>query len=88
MMYVVQSRGVDPLILEISPEVIYWLETQFSDVNATANNANVGPSLQDFQRINFNLALQGNWQTPEEKAQIQAEVLVKMTIPIHFIRNI
>lgn len=88
MMYVAQSRGVIPFVLEISPEVIYWLETQFSDINATSNGANVGPTIQDFQRINFTLAIPGNWTTPAEKAQIQAEVLVKTKIPIDFIRNI
>ncbi len=88
MMYVVQSRGVNPFVLEISPEVIYWLETQFSDINATSNGANVGPTIQDFQRINFTLAIPGNWTTPAEKALIQAEVLVKTKIPIQFIRNI
>lgn len=88
MMYVAQKRGVDPFVLEISPEVIYWLHTKFSDINATSNNARVGPSLQDFININFPLALRGTWTTEEEKAAIQAEVLVKTMIPIQFIRNI
>jgi hypothetical protein len=88
MMYVAKKKGVDPFILEIAPEVIYWLETQFSNVNATANNAIVGSFIQHFRNINFDFALQGNWNTPEEKAFIQAEVLVRTKLPIHFIRNI
>jgi hypothetical protein len=88
MMYVAQGRGVVPVVLEISPEVIFWLHTQFSNVNATANNASIGSSIQDFKNINFPLALSGNWTTAEEKAFIQAEVLVKTKLPIQFIRNI
>jgi len=88
MMHVVRYRGIDPYILEISPEVIYWLDTQFSNVNATANNSIIGSSLPHFQNINFYIALGTNWTTPEEKAQYQAEILVKTKIPIQFITNI
>ena len=88
MMYVVKKKGVHPVVLEISPEVIYWLDTQFSNINATANNAIVGSTISHFKNINFPLALQGDWTTQDEKSLIQAEVLIKTKLPIHFIKNI
>jgi len=57
MMYVAQKQGRinNPVILEIYPEVIYWKDTLFSDMNATKNGHTKGGTLQDFQRINLKL---------------------------------
>ena len=68
--------------------MIYWEETLFSDENATANSVIIGGGLDDFKRINFELAKSGLWQNEEEKKLIQAEVLVKSHIPLNFIKNI
>lgn len=90
MLYVAQRDGRinNPVFLEISPEVIYWEETLFSDKNATANSVVIGCGLDDFKRINFRFAKSGQWQNEKEKGLIQAEVLVKSHIPLSFIKNI
>ncbi len=50
MMYVAMNNGwiSNPVILEIDPEVICWLDTKFADRNAVKNGANIGGSLSDF----------------------------------------
>ncbi len=55
MMYIAinQDRISNPVILKISPEVIYWQNNKFSDRNATRNGANVGGQLDDFKKIHF-----------------------------------
>ena len=90
MLYVAKRDGRinNPVFLEISPEVVYWEETLFSDENATANSAIIGCGLDDFERINFSFAKSGQWQDEQEKKLIQAEVLVKSHIPLSFIKNI
>jgi len=90
MLYVAQREGriINPFFLEISPEVIFFKNTLFSDENATANSAIIGGKLEDFQRINFKFAKSGEWSDELEKKYVQAEVLVKSHIPIKFIKNL
>ena len=80
MKYVAMKEGrIDnPVLLEISPEVIYWAETLYADRNATKNGAQVGSSLHDFEQIHFS-SVRASKQfdlSEEEKEFYQAEVLV------------
>lgn len=87
MKYVAKQDGriKKCIILEISPEVIYWDSTLFSDLNATATNSIIGDKLENFQKIDFNLLKTGKWSSQEEKKRFQAEVLIKTHIPIKYI---
>lgn len=55
MMFIAMNDGriSNPVILEIDPEVIYWRDTRFADMNATRTGVNVGGSVDDFRRIHF-----------------------------------
>lgn len=92
MMYVAQKQGRinNPVILEIDPEVIYWKDTLFSDMNATKTGYTKGDTLTDFQRIKFDLVKQRNHFDIADELQkyYQAEVMVKKHIPLAFIKNI
>lgn len=89
MYYVAKRDGriQNPVTLEISPEVILWESTLFSDGNATANRAIVGGELQDFSRIRFDILRQSKWTSESEKHYWQAEVLVKNHLPLRYISN-
>lgn len=92
MMYIAinQDRISNPVILKISPEVIYWQNSKFSDRNATRNGANVGGQLDDFKKIHFGSVRQKNHFDLDEDEQqyFQAEILVKNHIPLQYITNI
>lgn len=92
MKYVAMKEGrIDnPVLLEISPEVIYWSETCYADRNATKNGAQVGSDIDDFEEIHFSCVRASNqFDLPEEEKEFyQAEVLVKNFIPLEYILNI
>jgi hypothetical protein len=92
MMYVAQNDGriSDPIILKISPEIVFWKDTKFSDRNATANKSLHGKELNDFKRIKFDVVTkQSQFDISEiDKPYYQAEVMVKKFIPIHFIEGL
>lgn len=80
------DRGVNPVDLKIDSRFIFAEETKFSDMNATDNNATVGYAIEDFERINFEIANRHRrCQTADEKKLFQAEILVKRHIPLEFI---
>ena len=89
MKYVATKEGrIDnPVLLEISPEVIYWSETCYADRNATKNGAQVGSDITDFKQIHFDSVRAANhFNLPEEEQKFyQAEVLVKGFIPLEYI---
>ncbi len=92
MMFIAMNDGriSNPVILEIDPEVIYWRDTRFADMNATRTGANVGGSVDDFRRIHFD-AVKAHKHfdlAEEEQPYFQAEVLVKNFIPLKYIMNI
>ena len=92
MMYVAMSeqRISNPVILEIDPEVIFDEQTKFSDRNATRSGANVGGNLEDFKKIHF-LTVKANKHFDldiNEQPFYQAEILVKNSIPLKYIKNI
>jgi len=92
MMYLLQTRGRlgNTVVLEIDPEVVFWKDTKFANKNATRNDVNIGSTLEDFNRIRFNIVKQQNHfdLAEEDKPFYQAEVLVLEKIPIEFITNI
>jgi len=92
MMYVARSEGriLDPVVLEISPEVIFLNTTKYADSNATRNDAHIGDELSDFKRIHFNtIKVRKHFDVEEgERSYFQAEVLVKGHIPLNYITNL
>ncbi|NQT62617.1 MAG: DUF4433 domain-containing protein [Candidatus Marinimicrobia bacterium] len=90
MRYIAMRDGriADAVTLKIDPDLILWESTLFSNVNATANYANIGGTLSDFQKISFDLFRVGRWTGETQKRLFQAEVLVKTHIPLNFILNI
>ena len=94
MMYVAMRDGriSNPVILEIDPEVIYWKDTCYSNMNATIHriSPNIGDSLSDFKQIHFqSVKAHKHFDLPEEEQPyFQAEILVKNFIPLEYIKNI
>lgn len=90
MKYVARRDGriPDPVILRINIGVVYYESTLYSDVNATAGDANIGETYTHFSNIDFDLFNRGAWATESEKHRFQAEVLVQTYIPLRFIINI
>ena len=92
MMYVAMDEGriSNPVILEINPEIVYSSDTLYADRNATRNGANIGGTIDDFNKIHFqSLKARGYFDLDEsEQPFYQAEVLVKNFIPLQYITNI
>ena len=94
MMYVAMKDGriSNPVILEIDPEVIYWNETLYANLNAAKHTIKpiIGPTLSDFKQIHFqSVKVRTHFDLPEEEQPyFQAEVLVKNFIPLEYIKNI
>lgn len=94
MMYVAMKDGriSNPVILEIDPEVIYWNETLYANLNAAKHTIKpiIGPTLSDFKQIHFqSVKFRTHFDLPEEEQPyFQAEVLVKNFIPLEYIKNI
>ncbi len=92
MMFVAMRDGrvSNPVILEIDPEVIYWQDSKYANMNATRNGANRGNTLEDFKKIHFqSVKARSHFDlAEEEQPYFQAEILVKNFIPLEFIKNI
>ena len=94
MMYVAMKDGriSNPVILEIDPEVIYWIETLYANLNAARYTIkpNIGPTISDFKQIHFqSVKAHKHFDLPEEEQPyFQAEILVKNFIPLEYIKNI
>ena len=92
MMYrALKDRRIsNPVILEINPDVMLLETTQFSDMNATRNNFNVGSMIQDLKKVNFSIAKNGKYLelADHQKPYYQAEILVYSHIPLNYILNI
>jgi hypothetical protein len=94
MMYVAMKDGriSNPVILEIDPEVIYWKDSFYSNMNATIHRIrpNIGDTLSDFKQIHFqSVKAHKHFDLPEEEwPYFQAEILVKNFIPLEYIKNI
>jgi hypothetical protein len=94
MMYVAMQDGriSNPVILEIDPEVVFWKDSRYSNMNATIQRLtpNIGNTLEDFKKIHFqSVKVRKHFDLPEdEQPYFQAEVLVKSFIPLEYIKNI
>lgn len=92
MMYVAQKDGriTNPVILEISIDVVNLADTLFSDRNAVKNGARIGDAYSDLERVHWNVVKQPNHFNldDDEKEFYQAEVFVKNFIPLSMITNI
>ncbi|MCU0470848.1 MAG: DarT ssDNA thymidine ADP-ribosyltransferase family protein [Arcicella sp.] len=93
MMYVAQKEGriQNPIILEISLDVAYLLNTKYSDRNATKNGVRIGNDIEALNRIKFDLVKKNKHfdiENEEERSYFQAELLILEHIPIEFITNI
>jgi hypothetical protein len=82
-----EGRIEKPVVLKISSEVICWKATLFSDLNATANGAQIGGDIDDIKKIKFEIVTQP-YCDEHTKPFYQAEVLVKTHIPVKYILNI
>lgn len=90
MMFASPTKERDNVILEIDPEVIFWLHTKYANKNATRNDVNVGATLSDFKKIKFEIVkLRNHFNLNEtDKPFYQGEILVLEKIPAQYIRNL
>lgn len=89
MLYAAKKDGrlANPIILEIDLRVVFLHSALFSNRNATANDAEIGPGLDDLKKVRFDLIRSGRWASDDEKGFIQAEVLVVDAVPGYLIRR-
>ena len=84
-----ESRIKKPVLLEIDPEVIYWIKTKYSKENAAKSGVNVDNSIQTFKDLRFDLFSKNYLNiSKNEKPYFQAEVLVWENIPAKYILNL
>lgn len=92
MMYVAmnEQRISNPVILEIAPEVIWWQDSLYCNMNVTRNGASYGGDAEHLKQIHFNTVLRKRYfdLDEDEKAFYKAEVMVKNFIPLQYITNI
>lgn len=94
MMFVAMKDGriSNPVILEIDPEVIFWDDSLYANLNAAKYTIkpNIGPTISDFKQIHFqSVKARKHFDLPEEEQlYFQAEILVKNFIPLDYIKNI
>ena len=84
------ERQLQPILLEISPEVLFWKHTKFSDQNAVKNEVCISDDAEDFGKlIHFNAIKATNTYDliDDERPYFQAEVLVQHCIPSNYILN-
>lgn len=84
----IEKRIRNPIVLRIDPSVVYWKDTKFSDRNATDTEATIGGSYGDFEKIHFDIIMNGRWDNEQEKAYYQAEVLVKSWVPASHLHGV
>lgn len=82
-------EGSNIVLLKIKVDVAAFKDTQFSNVNAAADDNIHGKSLEDLQRVNIQ-ATQERYVSRESPIfhEHQAECMVKTFIPIEYIINI
>lgn len=84
-----ESRIKKSVLLEIDPEVIYWIKTKYSKENAAKSAVNVDSSIETFKHLRFDLFSKNYFNiSKNEKPYFQAEVLVWENIPAKYILNL
>ena len=79
----------DLVLLKISTDVALFESTEFSDIEATQDGMEHGPTLADLKKVNIELTKQ-DFCPPDDPNYwaFQAEILVKGKIPLNCILNI
>lgn len=87
MKWVLEQKGYNMVLLQVSIEVACLEGTLFSDINATDNTHRHGGNFEDLQMINI-AATKQNYvsKTSPIFKQHQAEVMVKTFIPLEYIK--
>lgn len=86
------GRIVNPVIIEVDVEALYWDKTKYSNMNATTNDKdlNIGDKLEDLKKIKFKVFdydyLTILNKANEYKKYYHAEILVYEKIPIEFLK--
>lgn len=92
MMYsaLADRRIIDPVILEIDTDLLFIDENIFFDKNALRTDSIGGTDFEYFRKIHFSTTqCQSQFDvSDEERPYYQAEILIKRSIPIHYILNI
>jgi hypothetical protein len=91
MLHVARNDGriVNPVILEISLDLVYQSDTLFSNQNAAKRDVIVGKTFQIFNSLKFNIFNKQYFELSNtEKPFYQAEVLVLKKVPLKFITNL
>jgi hypothetical protein len=91
MMYSAQKEGriLNPIILEIDPEIMFFDNTLFAPKNAAKNGTIASGSIEMLKSINFEILKRNYFDLDSaQKPYYQAEVLTLQSIPIKYILNI
>jgi hypothetical protein len=91
MKHVAMSEGriTKPYLLKVSPDVCYFENTRFSDMNAADRRHKNDNSLDFLSTLKFDLFEKKYFNLSLiEKKQHQAEVLIKTWIPAEYITNL
>ena len=84
-----KKKYSDVVLLKISTDVALFENTEFSNMEATQDGMEHGPTLNDLKKVNLELTQQ-DYCSPNDPNYwaYQAEILVKGKIPINCILNI
>lgn len=84
-----KREGAHLVMLKISIDVALFEDTMFTDMEATHEGFNYGPSIDDLKRVDMN-AVMKEYCDPASPDYLksQAEILVKGCIPLKYITNI
>lgn len=85
-----KNRISNPIILKLDIELIYWLNSKYSDGNATSKNSKIGNNYESLSIIDFKALRKTDYLNApiEKKKYFQAEVMIKEHIPKKYIKEI
>ena len=89
MAWRVYNNGATLVLLKIKIDVACFLETEFSDRNATDNDESHGPTFEDLRNINISATKERFLRSEDPLFKPhQAECMIKTFLPIEYIENI
>lgn len=89
MSWRVYNNGATLVLLKIKIDVASFLETEFSDRNATDNDESHGPTYQDLRNVNIGATKEQFLRSEDPLFKPhQAECMIKTFLPIEYIENI
>ena len=85
-----EGRLYDHIIFEVTPDVIFYKESKFSNINAASNEAVISSDINFFLNLPFSSFHNKKYSCLSEQAKknYQAEVLVKNNISTNQILNL